>query len=104
MPCLLQDGHLLFKPGYLIWAGIRHREPLDGHFSVPVPAIDLSHRATPNQLHDLDVLVGNTPLVNDAVAMLHMCMRQTERHTHNNNTHLRTCVYNAKLMVHLPQL
>ena len=48
VPRLLQNGHFLLKPVYLVRAGVGHREPFDGHLSVPVSSIDFGHWATPN--------------------------------------------------------
>lgn len=70
MSCLLQYRYFLLEFDDLLSGGIGHEEAFDGHFPMPVPLVDLTHSPTSYALAQLDLVVGDTPLVYNTVSML----------------------------------
>ena len=62
--------HLILEAGKLLGSGVGQTESLDCHLPVPASTVDLSHGAPPHPLQNLDVIVRDIPLVNDADAVL----------------------------------
>lgn len=65
---LLQYGHLLFELEHL--SGIIQHKVFDGHFPMPVAFVHTADAAPAQGLLDVEMVIGDAPLVHDTVPML----------------------------------